>query len=162
MDRPSRARSRDVEPGLAARALRPLVSGLQVLHHDSARIFAAAGLKDAAPVDPDTRVPTSAVMTLWDEAVRLTGDLELGLHIAEHAEIDSFDVTLYAMLASPTLGEAYARMSRYQRLIHDTTSIVLAREGSRATLRHALPGGLAVPRRPRSSSSRSGSGPGAS
>ena len=50
------------------------------------------------------------------------------------------------MLASATLKDAYDRLSRYQRLIHETSRVEFVTEHDAATLRHVLPGGLSVPR----------------
>ena len=135
-----------VEPYLTVRAVRPLASGLEVLGHDPAPLLAAAGIDAAALRDPDARVPWGAVLSLIARAVEVTGDTNLGLHIAEHAEPGSLDVHFYAMLSSPTLGEGYARLSRYQRLIHETTRVELEIGRDRATLRHVMPGGMPAPR----------------
>jgi hypothetical protein len=86
------------------------------------------------------------MMELWRCAVERTGDGDLGLHVAEAAPVQSFDVHGYALLSSPTLRDAYQRACRYQRLIHDTTELALEVGEDRATLRHALPGGRPVPR----------------
>ena len=45
----------------------------------------------------------------------------IGLHLAERADLRTVDVHFYAMAASTTLREAYQRLSRYQRVIHETT-----------------------------------------
>ena len=86
------------------------------------------------------------VLGLIDHAVQVTGDEHLGLHLAQHAQPGSFDVHLYAMVSSATLGDAFQCLSRYQRLIHDSTEVRLDIEGDWARLRHRMPGGLAAPR----------------
>jgi AraC-like DNA-binding protein len=50
------------------------------------------------------------------------------------------------MVASRTLGEAYARLCRYQRLIHDTSRIELDVKSGRAVLRHVMTGHAPAPR----------------
>jgi len=50
------------------------------------------------------------------------------------------------MASSPTLGAAYERLCRYQRLIHETSRVHLDVESDRAVLRHQLAGGAAAPR----------------
>lgn len=134
------------QPHLTARAIRPLVSGLRALGHDPAPLLHAFEIDDATLDDPDARVPMASVVGLLARAVETTGDPDLGLHLAERAEPGSFDVQFYAMISSPTLGDAFRRLSRYQRLIHETTRIELEVEGARAELRHVLPGGAGVPR----------------
>ena len=86
------------------------------------------------------------MLRLVDGAVAQTGDDNLGLHLAEHADLSSGDVHFYAMLASRTLGDAYARLCRYQRLIRDTSRIELETSAGRAMLRHVMAGHLAAPR----------------
>jgi AraC-like DNA-binding protein len=128
------------EPYLTIRAVRPLVSGLQVMGHDPTPFLTSAGIDTIALGDPDARVPWGAVLSLIAHAVNVTSDPNLGLHIAEHAEPGSLDVHFYALLSSRTLGEGY------QRLVHETTRIELNADGERATLRHVMPGGMTAPR----------------
>ena len=135
-----------LEPRLTVRAINPLLSGLRALGHDPGPLLNAAGIDPAQLSDPDVRVPMRAVLRLVDGAVAHTGDDNLGLHLAEHAELGSSDVHFYAMVASRTLGEAYARLCRYQRLIHDTSRIELETDSGRAMLRHVMAGHLAAPR----------------
>jgi AraC-like DNA-binding protein len=122
------------------------VSGLRALGHDPGPILAAAGVPQAALDDPDARVPMTAGVAVLRRASEVTGDSDIGLHLAERTELGAVDVLFYAMATSPTLGAAYQRLCRYQRLIHETSTVALEVDGDRATLRHALPGGIAVPR----------------
>jgi AraC-like DNA-binding protein len=128
------------EPRLTVRAINPLLSGLRALGHDAAPLLDAAGIDARQLRDPDVRVPMAAVLRLIDRAVAQTGDDNLGLHLAEHADLGSGDVHFYAMLASRTLGDAYSRLCRYQRLIRDTSRIELEYEPGRAMLRHVMTG----------------------
>jgi AraC-like DNA-binding protein len=135
-----------VGPLLTTRAVRPLVSGLAALGQAPAPMLARAGIDAATLEDPEASVPMRKVLALVDDAVQVTGDENLGLHLAQAAEPGSFDVHLYAMLSSPTLGDACQCLCRYQRLIHDSTEVRLDIEDNRATLRHRMPGGVAAPR----------------
>ena len=134
------------EPRLTVRALRPLISGLSTLGYDPAPFLQAQGIADAMLLDPDATVPMSACVGLLADGVRATGDDNLGLHVAEHAELGSFDVHFYAMVSSPTLGAAFERVCRYQRLIHETSEVRLETSGDRAVLSHRLSGGMPAPR----------------
>ncbi len=133
-----------LKPRLTVRAIRPLVSGLRQSGHDAAPILSAVGIDEAMLSDPDGRVPTSVAMALLARAVEHTGDVNLGLHLAEHAELGSFDVHFYAMASSPTLRAAYERLCRYQRLIHDTSRVDLEIGGQRRCFATSL---LAASRR---------------
>jgi AraC-like DNA-binding protein len=135
-----------MEPRLTVRAINPLLSGLRALGHDPSALLDAAGIDPRELSDPDVRVPMRAVLRLLEGAVAQTGDDNLGLHLAEHADLGSGDVHFYAMLASRTLGDAYARLCRYQQLIHDTSRVELEAESGRVMLRHVMAGHLAAPR----------------
>jgi AraC-like DNA-binding protein len=134
------------EPRLTARAIRPLVSGLRALGHDPVPLLASAGIESAVLDEPDAHVPMRAAVSLITRAVEATRDSNLGLRLAQSADLGSFDVHLYAMLSSGTLGAAYVCLCRYQRLIHETTRVELQIEGDHAVLGHRMPGGMAAPR----------------
>jgi AraC-like DNA-binding protein len=134
------------EPRLTVRALRPLISGLLTLGYDPAPFLQTEGIDSDLLLEPDATVPMSACVGLLADGVRVTGDDNLGLHVAEHAELGSFDVHFYAMVSSPTLGAAFERVCRYQRLIHETSQVLLEKSGDRAVLSHRLSGGMAAPR----------------
>ncbi len=134
------------EPRLMVRALRPVISGLLTLGYDPAPFLQAQGIGSDLLLDPDATVPMSACVGLLADGVQATGDDHLGLHVAEHAELGSFDVHFYAMVSSPTLGDAFERVCRYQRLIHETSQVRLEKSGDQAVLSHRLPGGMAAPR----------------
>ena len=134
------------EPFLTVRAVQPLVSGLTAMGHDPKPLLALVGLDESTLHDPDSRVPMRVVMSLIARAVEATGDANLGLHLAEHTDVGSADVHFYAIVSSPTLGAAYERVCRYQRLIHETNLVELDMQGERVWLRHRRPGGLAAPR----------------
>lgn len=102
-------------------------------------LLGAAALDPARLVDPDAYLPRSQEMRLWDEAVRLTGDADFGLHLAEWAArfpLDHFDVLAFAVRSSPTLGEHYRLAGRYIRLIHDGVYLSLEEDGDVVRLVH--------------------------
>ena len=137
---------RNREPRLTVRALRPLISGLLTLGYDPIPFLQTQGVDRERLLDPDATVPMSVCVSLLADGVRATGDDNLGLHVAERAELGSFDVHFYAMAASPTLGAAFERVCRYQRLIHETSHVRLEKSGDLAVLSHRLSGGMAAPR----------------
>ena len=137
-----------LEPALAVRALQPVVEALEALGHPAALILEQAGVSRSLLQDADGRVPHSAMMKFWNRALVLTGDEHLGIHLAEAAPMQSFEVHAYAMLSSSTLREALRRACRYQRLIHEATDLVFEEGAHEGVLRHALPGGRPVPRHP--------------
>ena len=122
------------------------MSGLMTLGYDPLPFLHTRGIDSNMLLDPDATVPMSACVGLLADGVRATGDDNLGLHVAEHAELGSFDVHFYAMVSSPTLGAAFERVCRYQRLIHETSEVRLEKSADRALLSHRLPGGIAAPR----------------
>lgn len=136
------------EPYITVRAVQPVVAALDVLGHDTEKLLDSANLDAHILNDPEGRVPHSTMMALWKNAVVATGDINLGIHLAQAAPIRSFEVHAYAVLSSPTLRDAYRRAVRYQRLIHEATDLKFEEGTELGVLSHALPGGRAVPRQP--------------
>lgn len=130
----------DAATRLTVRALQPLVGGLTVLGAAPFQILRAAGIQPDILHDPDTTISAEDVGSFWARAVEATGDQMLGLHIAEAAPIETFDVHAYALLSSRTLRAAYRRASRYQRLIHEGTRLDFDEGPQYGTLVHSLGG----------------------
>lgn len=133
---------------LTVRAAQPLVAALEALGHPVPEILARAGIARSTLADSEGRVPHTAMMAFWQHAQALTGDANLGLHLAEAVPLHAFEVNAYALLASENLRTAYRRACRYQRLIHESTNLFFEEGGNVGVLRHTLPDGGAVPRQP--------------
>ena len=137
-----------LEPHITVRAVQPVVAGLEALGHDVDEILARAPIRRKDLENADGRIPHRTMMEMWRSAIELTGDDNLGIHVALAAPVASFAVHAYALLSSPTLREAYRRGCRYQRLIHESTNLEFDEGQYEGVLRHSLPGGRAVPRHP--------------
>lgn len=133
---------------LHVRAARPVVAALQALGYDVEVLLKRCNIARPLLDEADGKIAHHAMMRLWQEALALTGDADLGLHLAEAAPLDAFGLHTYALLSSPTLREAYRRACRYQRLIHTGTHLHLQEEATVGLLEHALPGGAPAPRQP--------------
>ncbi len=102
-------------------------------------LLRAAGLDPRLLADPDSHLLRVQELRLWDEAVRLTGDQDFGLHLAEWAAgfpLEHFDALTFALRSSPTLGEHFRLAGRYVRLIHEDVYLSLEEDGDEARLVH--------------------------
>jgi AraC-like DNA-binding protein len=111
----------------------------------------AAGLDPAELADPDAYLSHEQELRLWNEAVRLTGDRDFGLHLAEWVAcfpIDHFDVLAFAVRSSATLREHYRLVGRYIRLIHEGIYLSLEEDGDVARLVHGHSPEQIGPRQP--------------
>lgn len=102
-------------------------------------LLAAARLDPALLTGPDVVLLHSEELRLWDEAARLTGDPDFGMHLAEwlfRVPQEQFDVLAFAARSCATLGENYRTMGRYLRLVHDGIYLELKEEGELARLVH--------------------------
>lgn len=131
-----------VEPNKEVLALVGFAASLGVPPDE---LLQAAGLSPV--VAAGAVVSHAQVHRLWEEATRLSGDSDFGLHMGEwlsqQAE-EHFDVLAYAMRSCATLGEQYRRMERYVRLLHNETFLSLEVKGDTARLVH----GVVDPHRP--------------
>ncbi|WP_052519100.1 AraC family transcriptional regulator [Archangium violaceum] len=69
--------------------------------------------------DPELRIPYAVLDTLLERAVEVTGDDNLGLHMARMSEVDPDDAAGLVILTSATLKESMVRGCRYQRVWGD-------------------------------------------
>ena len=103
----------------SATALRPMLTYARSRGVAVADILASLGLTEAALEDSDVRVPESSRCRAWVVAAAQARDEAFGLHVAETADIGSYDVLDYALYFSSTLGEAIDRILRFHRVLCD-------------------------------------------
>jgi hypothetical protein len=145
------------EPQITARAIQPVVAGLAALGHPASAILREAGLTHNALEDVDARFPRAAMRRLWESALAETDDDCLGIHVAEAAWWDAFEVhdsgarKPYAAGGIPTRLPVSTTRARGEP--PDSTT-------GESVLRHALPGGRRPHAIPLSSSRRRGCGSG--
>src|SRR5215510_3610290 len=82
-------------------------------------LYQAAGLNPPSLRDSDNRIPFSELVNLYEKAAQLTKDANFGLHLGETVNPKAFDLVGYIALNSPTLGEAFARVTRYHSIWTD-------------------------------------------
>lgn len=107
-----------------------------------APLLDAVGIKlEGATDEEDTWFPREAVYRLWQKLSDAAVDPDLGLHVAEFfAEAtDMAGVLEYAARNAPTLGDAFRRVERYGRLVHDGAEFSYVRDGETGSLAYSLP-----------------------
>lgn len=113
------------------RAIRKALLGAGL---DADRLLLEAGIAVARLADPDARVPVAQTTRLWKLAVAASGDPAFGLRVAREVQPTTFHALGYALAASATLGEAFARAERYCRIVTDAGELALRREGEESHL----------------------------
>jgi len=113
---------------LIARTLRR--SGL-----DADAVFRAAHVAPVPLREPPARYPAPAVRRLWVAASKASQDPCFGLEVGRSWHVTSFHTLGYAALASATLREALARVTRYCRVVTTGVRLDLIDDGPTATLR---------------------------
>jgi AraC-like DNA-binding protein len=102
-------------------------------------LLAAAGLDPMLLSGPDADLLQAQGLRLWEEAARLTGDRDFGLHLSEWAAScteDLFDVMAFALRSCATLGDSFRLGERYMRLVHQGIYLRLEEDGECARLVH--------------------------
>lgn len=66
---------------------------------------------------PDAYIPVETYLRIQDEAAEYVHDPYFGLHMGEFAQPGSWSILGYLMMNCKTLGEAFEKSGRYQRII---------------------------------------------
>jgi AraC-like DNA-binding protein len=75
--------------------------------------------------NPDGRLPISQVQKLWKEAVEMTGDEHLALHLGESINTIGVGILAYVMMHCPTFGKALEKLCQYQDIVCDGSKTTL-------------------------------------
>ena len=79
------------------------------------------GLEAKILQNPDEFLPITKVQELWKEAISMTGDEFLPLHIGEMVNTVSVGILAYVMMNCPTLGKALEKLCQYQDIVCDAS-----------------------------------------
>lgn len=112
---------------------------------DADQLLADAGIAPASLADPEARLPVTQTTQLWKHAVAATGDAAFGLRVARHVQPTTFHALGYALAASTTLAEAFARAERYCRIVTDAGELMLEPHGEERHVVIRTATGLAAP-----------------
>ncbi|MEO5925783.1 MAG: AraC family transcriptional regulator [Bryobacteraceae bacterium] len=84
---------------------------------------------------PNARLPGSVVERIWDQAVRLSGDQDLGLHTAENFNPGALNLLGYVILSCRTASEVLGRLAQYSALLNDGLRVRIVKEGAQTICR---------------------------
>jgi AraC-like DNA-binding protein len=124
---------------VSTRSVRPLLGFFRSRGGDVQALVRDEKIDPMVFEDSESRIRHDAVVALWNRVATLTGDPDLGLHVAEAIRPGMFGVIEYVARTSPTLGVGFERLFRYHRMLHDAAETRLQRSPSHAVLSHVLP-----------------------
>ena len=127
------------ETSMSVLTARPVVAALEAHDVDAARVLRLAELSSDALASIDTRLPSGAVLRLWEEAAAAAGDPSFGVHVAETLPAGAYDVYEHILSAAETVGDGLARLTRYIPLLHDHSTLRLVVEPAHARLVRRVP-----------------------
>jgi len=108
----------------------------QAMHQaglDCAAIFASVNMPDEAP-NQNVRRENSSQRRFWQAAQKVSGDTDIGLHIADLMPPFRGQVLEYLFMSSPNFGEGLKRAICYQALLTDAMQLTLRIENDVAVI----------------------------
>ena len=88
--------------------------------------------------DIDARIPAKQLVSLWQAAIKLTGNMAIGLHIGEQPPQDDLGIVSLFIMNSPHLGEAIARAIRYIHLIAESDHLAIKEKDEHIHLTYTI------------------------
>lgn len=114
--------------------IRALVDAVVRANGSETELLAAVDLDPSLLADPLARVTPETQDRLFEEALRITDDPALGLHMGETTPIGAFGVPAHMVLHSRNVREALEVLFRYHRIIADCEPSRLDVQGELATI----------------------------
>jgi len=110
---------------IQAKAADKIITFAQRYDVSTESLYQAVGPNPSLLNDADNRIPFSQLVDLYEKAAQLSRDPHFGLHLGETVNPRAFDLVGYIALNSPTLGEAFARVTRYHSIWTDGAAFSL-------------------------------------
>jgi AraC-like DNA-binding protein len=98
------------------------------------QLLDGSGVAEAVLVNNSGRIAVERMLDLFERAMRLSGDMLIGLHMGMQTQPRSFNALGYAAMSCRTLGEAVDLIPRYEGVVYDGGSTTVRRDGTRVHL----------------------------
>jgi AraC-like DNA-binding protein len=122
----------------SVRVLRAVAAALAHEGGDVAAFLAEVGIAPEVVADDEARMPFEQLERAWDLVPRFSSDDAFGLHLAERTSPGAFDVLDYVARSCANLREAFERLVRFQRLLHDVVAVTLEPHGDQVWVVHRV------------------------
>ena len=120
------AAARRRAPTVSTLLLRPVVFAVVSAHPTAiTELYRATDLTPEIAADPDARIPAHQLRTAWREAIRITDDPLLPLHLATALPPGSLGIVEYLVRSAPTIGEAIRLALRYLHILGEVAQAEL-------------------------------------
>ena len=96
---------------------------------DAREVFSRAGVKYTATVDPNERLTTAQVATLFEYSEKATGNPAFGLTVGRFIHPSFLYALGYSLLASSTLRDCCERLVHYFHLASEQADVEITEEG---------------------------------
>jgi AraC-like DNA-binding protein len=116
--------------------VRVLVDAVEQAGVPREEFLRSQSIEAARLAEVDGRFDLEEFASLGMRAMDLTRDEALGLHIAERAHENAFDLMSHLVAHAPTLREAFGLIRQFQRLLLDECGISLIETGNSAALQY--------------------------
>jgi hypothetical protein len=126
--------STTVNPTVTGGFVAAILRALDARGVDHSRVLEAAGIDGAPSNDPMLRIPVARLHKLYDVAVTETGDPLFGMHAARFLRAGNLHAFGFSLLASNSLRDFGARLSRYFQFVSAATEMILVVEPPHARL----------------------------
>lgn len=133
------------EPSILASWNRALRRQLDAIGVDSLPLYSAAGVDPHRMDDSEARYSLAQTNQLWQAAAQACQDPALGLRVSRFVSPATFHALGYALVASGSLREVFARIVSYHPLVGDTLALHLELAGDRYRFTFTPPPGVAAP-----------------
>jgi AraC-like DNA-binding protein len=113
---------------------------------DVPALLATLGIGRDLFADPDARVSHEVFARAWEEVPRQTGikGVEVARFLVEQPHL-LIGVLLYIARSSVTLGDAWEKVIRYHRIVHDAGSVHFEQDGTGGRFFLRPPAGIVIP-----------------
>jgi len=136
--------AKQMKPMISVAAMTGLLEAIRDAGADPDQVLRTFEVEPSVLANAEGFIPCAVFARILEEAARVTGDDCFGLHFGERFNPKNIGPLAYAVLNSPSVGEADAQVARYIKLYNQAAQASVIIEGQRAYMRYVL-SGLDIP-----------------
>lgn len=124
--------NRDPQPSVSISTVKAINSYLTAQQHCVDSLWVNTNLSTSCLDDPDLRIPLSEYMHIWDNALLISNDTALGLHIGEKSDSSAMGLVANVLIHEESFGDSLHQYARLYSLVNDGIQLELV-EGEKTS-----------------------------
>lgn len=126
--------NREIQPSVSISTVKAINAYLIAQQYCVATLWGGTALNPSCLDDPDLRIPLNDYVQIWNNALAISKDKALGLHIGEQSDSSAMGLVANVLIHEESFSDSLSQYARLYSLVNDGIKLELVKGEKTSTL----------------------------